>query len=136
MHAVSSAVVRIVIISLTIAMYSAVVSASGWGGGTDANIGAGLVGFVGLVVLSLVWALVDGRALGLKDTILSWSVIAATVAIGWWVVLAVVEADPSSSVAENLVADLSLTVFVFGLVLVPASVGALMGKASRPRDPA
>jgi hypothetical protein len=134
MHAASSAVVRLAMMSIAIAVYTAAVSASGWGGGTDANIGAGLVGFAGLTLLSFGWALLDGRAFSLKHTIMSWSIVAAALAIGWRIVLAVVDADPSLSVAENLAADLSLTFFFFGLVLVPASVGALVGEMSRRRD--
>lgn len=134
MHAASSAVVRLAMISIAIAIYTAAVSASGWGGETDANIGAGLVGFAGLTLLSFGWALLDGRAFSLKEAIMSWSIVAAALAVGWRIVLAVVDADPSLSVAENLLADLSLTFFFFGLVLVPASVGALVGEMSRRRD--
>ena len=135
MHPAPSAVIRILAISVAITIYSSVVSSGERGGRTDADIGAGLVGFAGLMLLSLGWALVDGRTRSLEGTIVSWGAVAATVSIGWWIVRAIVDADSSSSVAENLVADLSLTFFVFGLVLVPACVGALIGVASRRGDP-
>lgn len=134
MHAASSAVVRIVMMSVAIAIYTAAVSASRWIGGTDANIGAGLLGFAGLIVISFGWALVDGRGCSVKDTIMSWSMVAATLAVVWGIVRAIADADSSLSVAESLVADLSLTFFFFGLVLVPASVGAVVGGVSRRGD--
>ena len=131
MHQASSAVVRIVILGVAIASYGALVSVNERGGGTDANIGAGLVGFAGLALFSFGCAVIDGRARSSKDTIMLWSLVAAALSIGRWIVLAIVEADASLGVAEILVADLSLTVFFFGLVLLPASVGALVGDASR-----
>ena len=131
MHQASSAAVRFVVLGVAIASYDAFVSVSELGGGTDPNIGAGLVGFAGLALLSFGWAVIDGRARSSKDTIMLWSLVAAALSIGRWIVRAVVEADASLGVAEILVADLSLTVFFFGLVLMPASVGALVGEASR-----
>lgn len=131
MRGVSTAVVRIVVLGAVIALYYAVVSASGWVGGADAGIGAVLAGFAGLAVLSFGWAFVDGRSGRLRHVLVSWSLVAAIVALGWRITVSVVEADSSLSPAEVFVADLSLGLFVLGLVLVPASAGAVAGAALR-----
>lgn len=86
MQAASAALVRIVGLGIAIATSYAVVSAGRWGDAADAGIGAGLAGFVGLACLSLGCAFIDGRAGGIKQVMVSWSTVAATVAIGWRVV--------------------------------------------------
>lgn len=132
MQVASTAMVRIVVLGVVLALYSYVVaSAVGSGGGADADIGAGLVGFAGLVLLSFGWAFVDGRAGRTRHVVVAWNVVAATLAIGWRIVVSVVEADVSLGVAEVFVADLSVVLFLVGLVAVPASLGALAGAGLR-----
>lgn len=112
-----------------------------WGGnlgyeGVGANIGAGILGFIALILLSLVWSFVDGRRSGRRgQTIGRWLVVGAVMGV-----LAAFQAQ-SFSWGEHgidtdvLLSDLrGLTPFTVGLVAVPALIGTLVGGATR-RDP-
>ena len=101
--------------------------------GVGANIGAGLLGFIALILVSLVWSFVDGRRSGRRgQTLGRWLVVG--------VVIGVLSAFQAQSFAWGehgidtavLLSDLSgLAPFTFGLVAVPALIGALVGVATR-----
>ena len=97
-----------------------------------ANIGAGLIAFGALVLISFGWAFVDGSARGISPTIITWAIVAAVLSVGWLVVRAVVEADASMGAAEIITHDLGTLPFILGLVLAPAAVGSVIGGALRP----
>ena len=98
----------------------------------DDALGAGLIAFAALVLISFVWSLVDGRARGLGAALVIWVVVAAVFSIGWWIALAVSGADDSMTVVELLKADAFSLFFTGGLIAVPALVGAAIGGALRP----
>ena len=104
--------------------------------GGGANIGAGLIAFAGLALVSFAWAALDARRRGSAATVVSWAAVAAVVAVGWLVVLAVVESDASISVVERVRADLALIALTGSLVLAPAALGAAVGGVLRPSPPA
>ena len=101
-----------------------------------ANIGAGLLAFLAVLLVSLVWSFVDGRRSGRRrQTIGRWLVAG--------IVIGVLSAFQAQSFAWGehgidttvLLADLrGLAPFTFGLVAVPAVIGTLVGVASR-RNP-
>lgn len=104
--------------------------------GVGANIGAGILGFAALILVSLGWSFVDGRRSGRRrQTIGRWLVAG--------IVIGVLSAFQAQSFAWGehgidttvLLADLrGLAPFTFGLVAVPAVIGTLVGVASR-RNP-
>ena len=89
----------------------------------DANIGAGLIAFGLVVLVSFGWALVDARRRGAAPTMIVWAVVAAAFGLLWLLALALLEADVSMSIAERLRLDAFLAVFTAGLVF----------RARRPR---
>ena len=99
-----------------------------------ANIGAGLIAFGAVVLVSFGWAVVDGRRRGAASTAVTWAVVAAVFGLTWLLGLAVLDSDDSMSVAQRLRVDASLAVFVAGLVLVPAGVGAALGGSGHRAD--
>ena len=98
----------------------------------DDALGAGLIAFAALVVISFVWSLVDGRARGIGPALIVWVVVAAIFSIGWWIALAVSGADSSMTVVELLKADAFSLFFTGGLIAVPALAGAAIGSVLRP----
>ncbi len=82
---------------------------------TDANIGAGLLAFLTVVVLSGVWGLLDGRRHGLVGALAAW-VLAASVF------------DAVAAVAQDSWDSFG---FLTALSLVPALLGVLPGAAVR-----
>lgn len=101
--------------------------------GGGANIGAGLIAFGVVALVSLGWAYVDGRRRGAGSTVVTWAIVAVAFGLLWLLGLSVVEADDSMSLAERLRLDAFLAVFTAGLVFLPAGVGsALGGTAHRP----
>jgi hypothetical protein len=61
-------------------------------------------------------------------------VVAAGLAVGWWVALAVPR-DTSMSFIELLAADAGQLPFTFGLVAGPAVAGAVIGRATARTSP-
>lgn len=98
----------------------------------DDALGAGLIAFAALILISFVWSLTDGRARGFGAALIIWVVVAAIFSIGWWIALAVSGADDSMTVVELLRADAFSLFFTGGLVAVPAVVGSAIGHAVRP----
>lgn len=132
MHTVIAALVRIAVLGAALAGYYAALPLlfpDNDGGG--ANIGAGLIAFAAVTIISFAWALLDGRARGTSGAILLWANVAAVVAIGWLVVLALVQADSSLSVADRIRTDVFSLIFTAGLIIAPAAVGAAVGGVLR-----
>ena len=101
--------------------------------GGGANIGAGLIAFGVVVLVSFGWAYVDGRRRGAAAAVATWAIVAVAFGLLWLLGLAVVEADDSMSIVERLRLDAFLAVFTAGLVFLPAGVGAAIGgTAHRP----
>ena len=101
--------------------------------GGGANIGAGLIGFGLVVLVSFAWANVDGRRRGAGPTAATWAIVAMAFGLLWLLGLATIEADDSMSLAERVRFDAFLAVWTAGLVFLPAGVGAAVGgTAHRP----
>jgi hypothetical protein len=130
MSSILSILVRLVCLAALVAAYlTFVVPLLGREG--DANIGAGLIGFVLVVVAAFVWAFLDARREPRRPTLAWWAVVAGLLGAGWVVLMAYQEADESTSVGELIAADAGLAVFVAGLVLVPAGIGTGIGRSTR-----
>jgi len=95
----------------------------------DANIGAGLLAFAIVIVISLIWSVVDGRRAGLAPTAVRWAIVAVVLSIGWVLLLVVVEGDDSMTTREAVGAAFGLVPFTIVLVLVPSLVGAAIGQS-------
>lgn len=95
-----------------------------------ANIGGGLLILAVVIVVSSVWALLDTMSTGAwLRTALVW--LAVGVLVG---VLAALQSQDFSADLDRdvLISDLtSVTPFIAGLVVVPAALGALLGRALR-----
>lgn len=130
MRLLLAALVRLVALGAGLAAYYAALPVL-FPGSTDANIGAGLLAFGGIVVVSLGWAFVDARRRGASSTIATWAVVAVAFGVLWLVGLATLEADDSMTLVDRLRLDAFLVVFTAGLVLVPAALGAALGDRSR-----
>jgi hypothetical protein len=130
-HALGAILVRCVVIGAGIAVYSIVAPRVWRTEAGDANIGLGLLAFGLLVLACAGWALVDGRRRPFPSVAIVWFPVAAVIALGWALTLAITEADESMSVRDLLVADAGLVPFVFGLVAVPALLAAAIGRARR-----
>lgn len=130
MSSIISILVRLVCLGALVAAYMTfVVPLLGREG--DANIGAGLIGFVLVVVAAFVWALLDARREPGRPTFAWWAVVAGLLGAGWVVLMAFLEADESMSARELIAVDASSAVFVAGLVLVPAGIGTGIGRSTR-----
>lgn len=94
-----------------------------WGtGNTDANIGAGLVAFLGLVVVSAVWGAVDGARQGWRVAVPTWLVVgllSGLVAQGIPMLIFPRQWEPVEWVTLGL--------FLAALVAVPGAVCAALG---------
>lgn len=132
MSIVVAVLVRVVAMGAALAGYYAAIPYLFPDDGGGANIGAGLIAFGAMVLISFGWAFVDGTARGISPTIATWAIVAAIVSSGWLVARAVSEADASTSATEIITHDLGTLPFTLGLVLVPAAVGAAIGTAFRP----
>ena len=97
----------------------------------DPDIGAGLIAFGIIIIISFVWSVVDGRRSGLTSTAARWAIVAVVFSLGWVVLLAVAERDGSMSTRDALSASLGLVPFTIVLVLVPSLVGAAIGQSLR-----
>ena len=114
MSIVVAVLVRVVAMGAALAGYYAAIPYLFPDDGGGANIGAGLIAFGALVLISFGWAFVDGTARGISPTIATWAI------------------DASTSASEIITHDLGTLPFTLGLVLVPAAVGAVIGTAFRP----
>ena len=133
MTTVLAIVIRLVVMGAALAAYYAALPHLFPGEG-DANIGAGLLAFGVVVLVSFGWGLVDGRRPGAASAVVVWAVVAVVFGAAWLLGLALLEADDSMSLTERLQLDAFLAVFTAGLVLVPAGVGAAIGGTSHGTD--
>ena len=119
---------RSVAIVAVITAYVAVVNRSE---STDA-LGAGLLAFLILVAMALVWALVDGVRRGLVEALATWVLTSAITAVAIPVALALTDSD------RDLATELSDGFVFFALVLfIPAALGLVLGAVvHRVRRPA
>lgn len=131
-HHAIAIVVRLVVMGAALAGYYAAIPFLFPDDGGGANIGAGLIAFGVVVLVSFGWALVDARRRGAAPTMLVWAVVAAAFGLSWLLGLAILDADDSMSIAERLRLDAFLAVFTAGLVLVPAGLGAALGGSRHP----
>lgn len=132
MRILLAALVRVVVMGAALAVYYAALPTLFPDDGGGANIGAGLIAFGALVLISFGWATFDGRARSFPAAAVIWAIVAAVVSVGWLVALAVDGADSSMSVTEFIRNDLGSLPFTAGLILAPAVVGAAIGHALRP----
>lgn len=130
MRLLLAAIVRLVVMGAGLAAYYAALPAL-FPRSNDANIGAGLLAFAGIVVVSLGWAFADARRRGASSTVATWAIVAVAFGVLWLVGLATLEADDSMTLSERLRLDAFLVVFTAGLVLLPAALGAALGDRSR-----
>lgn len=100
-----------------------------------ANIGAGLAGFLAIIVIAALWGVADGRTLRTRtDAVLVW--------VGAALIVGLVGSLIPQMFGEGMLdwavwrSDL-LTVgpFLFGLVAVPALLAALLGSATGRSEP-
>ena len=133
MRLLLAAIVRLVVMGAGLAAYYAALPAL-FPGSNDANIGAGLLAFAGIVVVSLGWAFADARRRGTSSTVATWAIVGVTFGVLWLVGLATLEADDSLTLVDRLRLDAFLAVFTAGLVLVPAALGAALGDRSRSSE--
>ena len=108
---------RSLVIVAVIAGYVAAIARSET---TDA-LGAGLLAFLILVGMALVWAVVDGVRRGLVEALVTWVLTSAVAGVGIPVALALTDdRDLASEVSDGFV--------FFALVLfVPAAIGLALG---------
>ena len=124
--------VRVAAMGIALAGYYAAIPYLFPDDGGGANIGAGLIAFGALLLISFGWAFVDGHARGISPTLIVWAIVAAVLSLGWLVARAVAEADASMSATEIVTHDLGSLPFTLGIVLAPAAIGVLIGSALRP----
>lgn len=132
MRSLLAALVRTVVIGVGLAAYYAALPTLFPDDGGGANIGAGLIAFGALALISFGWAFIDGRTRGIAPAIVIWAIAAGLFSVGWLVALAIGGADSSMSVTELIVSDLATLPFTLGLVIGPGAVGAAIGGALRP----
>ena len=117
---------RSLVIVAVIAGYVAAIARSET---TDA-LGAGLLAFLILVGMALVWAVVDGVRRGLVEALVTWVLTSAVAGVGIPVALALTDdRDLASEVSDGFV-------FFALVVFVPAAIalarGAVVHRARRP----
>ena len=133
-HQVIAIVVRLVVMGAALAAYYAALPVLFPDDGGGADIGAGLIAFGAVALVSLGWAYVDGRRQGASPTVVTWAVVAVAFGLLWLLGLALVEADDSLGLVERLRLDFPMVVFTAGLVFLPAGLGAALGgTAHRPK---
>lgn len=116
--------------ALLTASYAAIAATAEKG---DANIGAGLMLFALVLLVSAAWGLVDGLRHPLPGTIVSWAVVALVLAVGWILSISVMDAgdDPTMTWQELFTFNLELLPFLVALVVGPAAACAAIGHAIR-----
>ena len=134
MRPVLAAVVRLVLLGAAMAAYYAATPYL-FPGAEDANIGAGLIAFGVVALVSFGWAFADGRHRGAAPALVVWTVVAVAFGLLWLLGLAVLGADESLTLAERLRLDAFLAVFTAGLVLLPAAAGAGLGARTSEAGP-
>ena len=122
--------VRLTVIALALGAYYLAIPAL-FPDSRDANIGAGLIAFAGLVLVSLGWAFADGRRRGAAPTAVIWVAVATAFGVLWLLAMTVLDPDDGIGLVQRLRLDASTAVFTAGLVLVPAGVGAAIGGGTR-----
>ena len=130
MSTVVAVLVRLTVIGLAMGAYYLAIPAL-FPDSTDANIGAGLIAFGGMALLSLGWAFADGRRRGAPPTVVTWAAVAIAVGVLWLLAMTVLDPDDGISLVQRLRLGASTAVFTAGLVLVPAGVGAAIGGGTR-----
>lgn len=125
-RALLAALLRSVVIAVVIAAYVAVVNRSE---STDA-LGAGLLAFLIMVGMALVWAVVDGARRGLVQALVTWVLTSTAAGVGIPVALALTDdRDLASEVSDGFV-------FFVLVLFVPAAIGlafgALLHRVRRP----
>jgi len=128
---VRAVLVRLAVLGIALTAYTLLVVPR-MGDGGDAAIGAGLMAFAALATAGFVGCLVDAARVGAATAVAWWLLVAAGLAVGWWVALAVPR-DASMSFTELLASDVGQLPFTFGLVAVPALLGAAIGAATSRR---
>lgn len=118
-------VVRSVVLGIGIAAYYHVAPALL---PDDDGLGTGLLAFLIIVVASGCWGLFDCVRREYAPVAVIWLTTSLLVAVGWWVVLAAVEADSSMSMAELLRVDAEGVAFMISLVAVPALCAGGLGQ--------
>ena len=126
-HQVIAIVIRLLAMGAALAAYYAAIPFLFPDDGGGADIGAGLIAFGAVVVISFGWAYVDGRRRGASPTVATWAFVAAAFGLLWLLGLALVEADDSLGLGERLLLDSPMVVFTAGLVFLPAGLGAALG---------
>jgi hypothetical protein len=129
MNTVIQVLVRLAVLATALTLYTLLV-VPGMSEPGDANIGAGLIAFGGLMLAGFTGGALDSWRHGIRTAVLWWLAVGALLAVGWWIALAIPE-DSSMSFGELLALDVSTLPFTFGLVAGPAAVGALIGSIGR-----
>lgn len=101
-----------------------------------ADIGSALAAFAVTLLIALVWAGFDARSHGFSGTIKPWLYVAGATAVGWLLALvvqafALFDVGSPGDLLPVTVSGLSVLPFVFGLVALPALIGAAVGSAGR-----
>lgn len=91
-----------------------------------ANIGAGLVAFLVIAVISLAWSFTDGRRWRSMGRALAvWAAVAVLVAVA---MVLQIQLQGSGIDPEVLRSDMmTVAPMLFGLVLIPAAIGSVIG---------
>jgi hypothetical protein len=92
---------------------------------------AGFVAFATVTLGAFVWARRDGRNVPRGDGLRDWLVVAAVVAVFWWVTLAVFEG--SDDVIAQLRLDFLSVLATAGVTFAAAVVGLSLGRAGPGR---
>jgi hypothetical protein len=117
--------IRIAAFMLAIAAYYGIASLL-----PDAH--AEIAGFIALATVvagSFLWARHDGPRVPRDEGLRDWLVIAAVVAVFWWVTLAVFEG--SDDIVEQLRLEFLSVLSTAALTFAAATVGLLVGRAGR-----
>jgi hypothetical protein len=128
MSTVVAVLVRLTVIALALGAYYLAIPAL-FPDSTDANIGAGLIAFAGLVLVSLGWAFADARARGAAPTLVTWAAVAIAFGVLWLLAMTVLDPDDGIGLFERLRLDASTAVFTAVLAGVGAAIG---GTVHRP----
>ncbi|SED43598.1 hypothetical protein SAMN04489844_4409 [Nocardioides exalbidus] len=132
MKAVLSILLRLAVIGLALILYTEVAVPAMSRTSNDANIGAGLIAFAGLALIGFAGGLLDGISQGALTSALWWLVIAAGIALGWWLVPPWLRNTSDYSYTTLLQQSRDVVPFIFGLVAGPAvvasGIGGVMGR--------
>jgi hypothetical protein len=90
---------------------------------------AGFIAFATVTVGAFAWARRDGLQVPRADGLRDWLVVAAVVAVFWWVTLAVFEG--ADDVVAQLRLDFLSVLATAGVTFAAAAVGFTLGRASR-----